>query len=215
MTALEIKIDSNSNLYINNHWISITKDNNLEAIFIENNETKSDDDLVKQNKVKILEKLDKKINRKLQAKLIDDEISKFIENDEEVFNDNEEDLQMIENYIYNPETKYINYHQKDEDDSVDDEEPYFDINGIAEFSLNQLDLSCYEFYYFGSDSNDLRYYTRIVNDNPIYRISYYESSNQIKLNIIGDYIKTFQIKTNKENLTLEFLKITINQTQDI
>ena len=128
---------------------------------------------------------------------------------------------MLENYIYNPETKYINYHQEDhtvndsDDDLVDDKEPYFDINGIAEFSSNQLDLSCYEFYYFGSDSNDLKYYTRIVNDNPIYRISYYESSNQIKLNIIGESIKTFQIKTNKENNTLEFLKIPINQTQNI
>jgi len=210
MTALEIKIDSNSNLYINNHWISINKNNEFEAIFIENNETKSDDNSVKENKVKIVEKLDKKINRKLQAKMIDDEISKFIDNDEEVFNDDEDSIQIISNYIYNPETKFINYHQEydNEDDSVDDEEPYFDINGIAEFSSNQLDLSCYEFYYFGSDSLDLKYYTRIVNDNPIYRISYYESSNEIKLNVIGDYIKTFQIKTNKENLTLEFLKIT-------
>jgi hypothetical protein len=215
MTALEIKIDSNSNLYINNHWISINKDNNLEAVFIEFKT--EDDDSDKQNKVKILEKLDKKINRKLQAKMIDDEISKFIENDEEVFDDCDDSVQMISNYIHNPETKFINYHQEDdnEDDSVDDEEPYFDINGIADFSSNQLDLSLYEFYYFGSDSNDLRYYTRIVNDNPIYRISYYESSNEIKLNIIGESIKTFKIKTNKENNTLEFLKITINQTQDI
>ena len=39
--------------------------------------------------------------------------------------------------------------------------------------------------------------------------------NQIKLNIIGDSIKTFQIKTNKENSTFEFLKIGINQTQNI
>ena len=139
MTALEIKIDSNSNLYINNHWISINKSNELEAIFIENNETKSDDDSVKENKVKIVEKLDKKINRKLQAKLIDDEITKFIENDEEVFNDDDDSIQIISNYIYNPETKFINYHQEydNEDDSVDDEEPYFDINGIAEFSSNQ------------------------------------------------------------------------------
>ena len=210
----EIKIDSNSNLYINNHWISINKDNDLEANFIE---FKSENnDLDKKNNVKIVEKLDKKINRKLQAKLIDDEISKFIENDEEVFDDCDDSIQMISNYIYNPETKFINYHEEnDNDDSLDNQEPYFDINGIAEFSENQLDLSLYEFYYFGSDSKDLKYYTRIINDNPIYRISYYESLNQLRLNIIGESIKTFEIKINKENNTLEFLKIAINQTQDI
>jgi hypothetical protein len=213
MTTLEIKIDRNSNLYINNHWISIDKDNNLEAVFIEFKT--EDDDSDKQNKVKILEKLDKKINRKLQAKLIDDEISKYKENDEEVFDDNEDDLQMIENYIYNPETKYINYYQEYEDDSVDDEEPYFDIDGIPDFTSNMLELSNYEFYYFGSDSNDLKYYTRIINDNPIYRISYYESSNELKLNIIGDVIKTFQIEVNKETNKLLFIKTKTNLTQDI
>ena len=206
---LEIKIDSNSNLYINNYWITINKNNDLEGILIE---TKSDD---KQNNVKIVEKLDKKINRKLQAKMIDDEISKFIDNDEEVFNDDDDSIQMISNYMYNPETKFINYHEEYDDDSVDDSEPFYDINGIAEFSSNLLELSLYEFYYFGSDSLDLKYYTRIINDNPIYRISYYESLNQLRLNIIGESIKTFEIKINKENLTLEFLKINVNQTQNI
>jgi len=207
---LEIKIDSNSNLYINNYWVTINKDNDLEGVLIE---TKPFD---KENKVKIVEKLDKKINRKLQAKLIDDEITKFIDNDEEVFDDDDDSKQMISNYILNPETKFINYHDDDDsDDSFDDSEPYFDINGIAEFSTNQLDLSMYEFYYFGSDSSDIKYYTRIINDNPIYRISYYESTNQLKLNIIGESIKTFEIKENKENLTLEFLKINVNQTQNI
>jgi hypothetical protein len=218
MTALEIKIDSNSNLYINNYWITINKNNDLESILIE---TKFDDDLVKENKVRIVEKLDKnkKINRKLQAKLIDDEITKFIDNDEEVYDEDDESIQMISNYIYNPETKFINYHKEDTDEYNDEyndeyiDEPYFEINGIASLSSNQLGMSLYEFYYFESDS--LKYYTRIINDNPIYRISYYESTNQIKLNIIGESIKTFQIKTNKENSTFEFLKICINQTQNI
>lgn len=199
----EIKIDSNSNLYINNYWITINRNNDLEAVLIE---TKSVDKEDKENKVKIVDKLNKKINRKLQAKLIDDEISKFIENDEEIY-DEDDDIQMITNYISNPETKFINYHEEYDDDSVDDLEPYYDINGIAEFSPNLLDLSMYEFYYFGSDSNDLKYYTRIINDNPIYRISYYESKNQLRLNIIGETIKTFEIKMNKENLLLEFIRI--------
>lgn len=209
---LEIKIDSNSNLYINNYWITINKNNDLEAVLIE---TKLDDYSVKENKVKIVEKLDKKINRKLQAKLIDDEITKFIDNDEEIFDDGDDSIQMISSYILNPETKFINYHEEYDEDSDDDSEPYYDINGIADFSSNLLDLSLYEFYYFGSDSLDLKYYTRINNDNPIYRISYYESLNQLRLNIIGESIKTFEIKINKENLTLEFLKINVNQTQNI
>lgn len=209
---LEIKIDSNSNLYINNYWITINKNNDLEAVLIE---TKLDDYSVKENKVKIVEKLDKKINRKLQAKLIDDEITKFIDNDEEIFDDGDDSIQMISSYILNPETKFINYHEEYDEDSDDDSEPYYDINGIADFSSNLLDLSLYEFYYFGSDSLDLKYYTRINNDNPIYRLSYYESLNQLRLNIIGESIKTFEIKINKENLTLEFLNINVNQTQNI
>ena len=35
MTEFEVKIDLNSNLYINNYWITINKDNNLEAISID------------------------------------------------------------------------------------------------------------------------------------------------------------------------------------
>jgi len=208
---IDINIDLNSNLYINNHWISINKNNDLEAIFIK--------PMIGDNKnnIKIVEQLDKKINRKLQAKLIDDEISKFIDidNDGEIFDD-DDSVQMITNYIYNPETKFINYHNDDYDENNEDSfnnlEPYFDINGIPKFSLNTLELSLYEFYYFGSDLNDLKYYTHIINDNPIYRISYYESLNQIKLNIIGESIKTFEIKTNKENNTLEFIKINVNHT---
>lgn len=204
-TPLEIKIDRNSNLYINNHWISINKNNELDGILIKNkSENKS---------LTIIEKLDTKINRKLQAKLIDEEISKFIENDEEVFDD-DDDINMISNYIYNPETKFINYHE--EYDSNDDNiEPYYDINGIAEISDNILDLSNYEFYYFGLDSNDLKYYTLIINDNPIYRISYYENLNELTLNIIGDIIKRFKIIEDIENNTLSFKKINVNMTKNI
>jgi len=207
-TPLEIKIDRNSNLYINNHWISINKNNELDGILIKNkSENKS---------LTIIEKLDTKINRKLQAKLIDEEISKFIENDEEVFDD-DDDINMISNYIYNPETKFINYHEEyDSNNSNDDNiEPYYDINGIAEISDNILDLSNYEFYYFGLDSNDLKYYTLIINDNPIYRISYYENLNELTLNIIGDIIKRFKIIEDIENNTLSFKKINVNMTKNI
>ena len=218
MTTLEIKIDSNSNLYINNHWISINKNNDLEAIFIGAKIEDKIEDKNKDKKVKIIEQLDKKINRKLQAKLIDDEISKFIENDEDVYDDDDDTIQLISNYIYNPETKYINYHENnnnDEEYNEEYEEVYYDINGLADLSEHKLDLSIYEFYYFGSDANDLKYYTRIINDNPIYRISYYESLNELRLNFIGDKIKVFKIEENKETLTLTFLNIKTNITQDI
>jgi hypothetical protein len=202
MTEFEVKIDLNSNLYINNYWITINKDNNLEAISI-------DSKFNMKNKVKIVEKLDEKINRKLQAKLIDDEISKYVDDDDDVFNDDEDDVQMIENYMLNPETKYINYHD-DENSENDDLESYYDIHGVTEYSENLLELSLYEFYYFGSDSNDLKYYTRIVNDNPIYRISFYEKNRILRLNIIGDIIKTFKIVLDKEKNTLQFIKIKMN-----
>ena len=207
MTIPEIKIDRNSNLYINNHWISINKNNELEGILIENKVEKTNE-----NKLTIIDKLDTKVNRRLQAKLIDDEISKFVENDEEVFDD-DEDIDMISNYIYNPETKFINYHESydsDTDTDNDNYEPSYDINGIVEISDNILDLSNYEFYYFGLDSNDLKYYTRIINDNPIYRISYYENLNELSLNIIGDSIKRFKIIEDIENNTLRFEKINVN-----
>jgi len=206
---MDIAIDQNSNLYINNFWITINKNNDLDSVYIEKNKDESD----KEKKVTISEKLDKKVNRKLQAKLIDDEIIKYIENDEELYDDDEDDLQMIENYIHNPETKYINY-DNDEINS-DEEEPYYDINGLANYSENSLDLSNYEFYYFGSDSNDLKYYTTIINDNPFYRISYYESTNEIKLNIIGESIKTYKILFDKEINQLTFVKHNINLTQNI
>jgi hypothetical protein len=211
MSIPEIKIDRNSNLYINNHWISIDKNNELEALLIENKVENTNE-----NKLTIIEKLDTKVNRKLQAKLIDDEISKFMENDEECFDD-DEDIDMISNYIYNPETKFINYHEgyNSDDDNYDNIVQYYDINGIVEISDNILDLSNYEFYYFGLDSNDLKYYTRIVNDNPIYRISYYENSNELSLNIIGDSIKRFKIIENKENNILRFEKINKNMAQNI
>jgi hypothetical protein len=225
---MNINIDRNSNLYFDNFWITINKHNELEGVYIDKKSEVND----KKN-ITIIEKLDtkkinrklqakkinrklqaKKINRKLQAKMIDDEISKYIENDEEVFNDEEDDILMLENYIYNPETKYIDYHVEYDDSEVDDE-PYFEINGIVNYSDNQLDLSNYEFYYFGSDSNDLKFYTSIQNDNPFYRISYYEIANEFKLNIIGDCIKTFKFDYDKETNRLTFIKSNINLTQNI
>jgi hypothetical protein len=210
MESLQFKIDHNSNLYINNFWISINKNNDLEGVYIEQNDDNDNDKNDNNNKkVKIVEEIDKKINRKLQAKLIDDEIFKYKENDDE------DDIQMISNYIYNPETKYINYHQDydQDDDDTDDEEPYYDITGIADFTDNLLDLSIYEFYYFGLES--IKFYTSIINDNPIYRISYFEYSNEIKLNIIGDVIKTYKITFDKENNKLIFVNTKVELTNDI
>lgn len=212
MNHLQIQIDKNSNLYINSYWIAINKNSDLESVFIEKTVEKIG---VEKTGVTIIEEIDnlnKKINRKLQAKLIDTEISKFIENDEEIYDD-DDSTQLIENYIYNPETKYINYHQEYVDSDSDNLEPYYDINGMANFSDVSLDLSNYEFYYFGLDSNDLKYYTRIVNDNPFYRISFYESSGEIKLNVIGDMIKTYKIV--EENNTLRFCKTCVNLTQHV
>jgi len=207
---MNINIDRNSNLYIDNFWITINKHNELEGVYIDKKSEVND----KKN-ITIMEKLDtKKINRKLQAKMIDNEITKYIENDEEVFNDEEDDILMLDNYIYNPETKYIDYHV-DYDHSEVDDEPYFDINGIANYSDNQLELSNYEFYYFGLDSNDLKFYTSIINDNPFYRISYYEIANEFKLNIIGECIKTFKFEYDKETNRLTFIKSNINLTQNI
>ena len=150
--------------------------------------------------------INQKIDRKLQAKLIEDEIDKYIREDDD--NDDEEETDMIQNYITNPETKYIDYHNDSNNESNDetDDDIYYDINGLADISSIQLDLSNYEFYYFGTDSNDLKYYTRIINDTPFYRISYYEKSNEIKLNIIGDCIKTWKINKNEDN-SIHFLKL--------
>ena len=47
----EIKIDSNSNLYINNYWITINRNNDLEGILIETKTIENNVD--KENKVKV------------------------------------------------------------------------------------------------------------------------------------------------------------------
>jgi len=195
-----IKIDLNSNLFINDQWITINKENKLEAIKLNVNNFHKD-------KIHINNKLDS--NYALQAKIIDEKI-KLLDDDEEIDADDEDDVQLLQNYIYSPETKYTNINNQilyDEDNELNsqDIEPYYDITGNPELSEFELDLSLYEFYYFKTDENDLQYYTSIVNDNPIYRISYYEKDNIIKLNLIGYLIRTFKIQIDDDKINFQLI----------
>jgi len=207
----QFSVDNNGNLYFNNYWLYINKDDNID-FFKVNNE--------------IISKVSTDIKDKeelLQIKMIETEIedlkNKFNDIDN-AYDFTEEDVLHFKKYIYNPELKFVKEkHQSKEeqikhqlnhddinmDDDIDDidetnvNEPYIAINGDFNLNNNNFDdVANYEVYVVMNDN--LISYTELINDNPLYRISIIVKSNklQLQLNIIGTKTITYEIEEIKE-----------------
>jgi len=207
----QFSVDNNGNLYFNNYWLYINKDDNID-FFKVNNE--------------IISKVSTDIKDKeelLQIKMIETEIedlkNKFNDIDN-AYDFTEEDVLHFKKYIFNPELKFVKEkHQSKEeqikhqlnhddinmDDDIDDidetnvNEPYIAINGDFNLNNNNFDdVANYEVYVVMNDN--LISYTELINDNPLYRISIIVKLNklQLQLNIIGTKTITYEIEEIKE-----------------
>ncbi len=206
-------VDKAGNLFFDNYWVYIDGDYNL--------------DFYQVNLNKILTKLSEEITKKeeaLQVKVIEKEIEEFknkINDDENDYEYEENEVLHLQNYLYNPEYKYIKQYHKESlneddndvnnennNDSDENEEPYININGDFNLVRTDFDLSNYEVFMIDSNKNLLSY-TEIVNDDPIYRINIYENK-KIELNIIGTKNIIFNFEENKEDINKPF-KLTVLQ----
>ena len=189
-------IDKGGNLYFDDFWIYIDRDYNLNFYKVNLNK----------NIIKISEEINKKEDP-LQVKVIEKELDEIKSkmNDNEDYEYEEHEVIHLQNYLYNPELKYVKttYKEKinnneDEDSNKnndndteyqsDNDEPCISINGDFNLIQTDFDISNYEVFLLDSNKN-LMSYTEINNDDPLYRISIYEN-NRMDLNIIGT--KTIQ-----------------------
>ncbi len=209
-------VDNNGNLYYDNYWLYINKDDHIDFFKVKN-----------QNNNQNISKISTDIKDKeeaLQIKMIESEIddlkNKFNDVDN-AYDFNEEDVLHLKKYVYNPELKFVKEkHQSKEeqikyqlnhDDIVEDDdeddvyqnhqfEPYISIHGDFNLNNNNFDdISNYEVYLI--DNNNLVSYTEIVYDNPLYRISILVKNNkfQLQLNIIGTKTITYDIEKIENN----------------
>jgi hypothetical protein len=199
-------VDNNGNLYIDNFWLYINKDNNIDFFKVNNN-------IISKVSIEIKEK-----EEPLQIKMIESEIEdlkKKFNDEDNAYDFTEEDVLHFKKYIYNPELKFVKEkHQSkeeqikyqlnhddiidnDDDDDVDlnGNEPYIQIHGDFNLNNNNFDdIANYEVYAVMNDN--LVSYTELVYDNPLYRISIIVKSNkiQLQLNIIGTKTITYDIE---------------------
>jgi hypothetical protein len=212
-----IKYDINGNIYINDNWIYIDKNNDIKGELMKCNiidiidEFNIDDVNIKQIKKD-------KVNNMLRTHTID-ELVKNYEEDVENRNDEDEDyVNSITNYKLCPEDKLLLLEEKninDPDDMYDENiydvytDVYYDIyksDDDIEMCDNGFGLSNYECIVIKGDlsSNNVIFKTDIINDSPSYRIMIYD--NHVKLNIIGSMIKTYEIIINSDK-QIEFKNI--------
>ena len=214
-------VDNNGNLYFDNYWLYINKDNNIDFFKVNNN---------------IISKVSTEIKDKeeiLQIKMIESEIedlkNKFNDIDN-AYEFTEEDVLHFNKYICNPELKFVKEkhqvskeeqikHQLNHDDIIEEDEddtninePYIVISGDFNLNNNNFDdISNYEVYVI--ENNNLVAYTEIVNDNPLYRISIVVNSNiQLQLNIIGTKTITYDIEKIEDNVDMP-IKLKVNCIQ--
>jgi hypothetical protein len=206
-------VDNNGNLYFDNYWLHINKDNHIDFFKVNNN---------------IISKVSTEIKEKeepLQIKMIESEIEdlkKKFNDEDNAYEFTEEDVLHFKKYIYNPELKFvkekhqskeeqIKYQLNHDDINEDDEdetninEPYIMISGDFNLNNNNFDdISNYEVYVIENDN--LIAYTELVNDNPLYRISILVNSKiQIQLNIIGTKTITYDIEKIEDNENIPML----------
>jgi hypothetical protein len=217
-------LDSKGNLYIDDYWIHINRDDHLDFYKV---------NMVTNNN---FQKVSEEIKLKedpLQIKVIETEIEEI----KKKYNDDDNDQEFGESevfqlakYIYNPELKYVkeNNHdnnvkdeenegnEENEKDNYEDDdsyEPYIQISGDFNLNNNDFAISNYEVYMVDSNNNLLSY-TEIQNDNPLYRITV-SSDNKMQLNIIGTKIITYKIlESNDINKPIK-LEVTHISYQDI
>ncbi len=214
-------VDNNGNLYFDNYWLYINKDNHIDLFKVNNN---------------IISKVSTEIKEKeelLQIKMIESEIEdlkKKFNDEDNAYEFTEEDVLHFKKYIYNPELKFVKEkHQskeeqikyqlnhddinEDDEDDTNTNEPYIVISGDFNLNNNNFDdISNYEIYVI--DSDNLVAYTELVNDNPLYRINILVNSKiQLQLNIIGTKTITYDIEKiddNEENIPM---KLKLNSIQ--
>ena len=174
-----ISIDSAGNLYIDNYWVYINKDDELDFMKIDNLSFEKPDKVVS---IK---------NQNLKARMIDDEIENVLKSGDGNNFIDEDDENNVNFYVNNPETKYVNYIEYDNNDEISNDS-YYMLNGSYKLAKNNynFDNANYEVYF--KDINTVTFYTQIINDNAFYRITV-STDNYIKLNIIGSKIKTFKL----------------------
>ncbi len=219
----KFSVDNNGNLYFDDYWMYINKDDNIDFFKVNN---------------KIISKVSTDIKDKeelLQIKMIESEIEdlkKKFNDEDNAYDFNEEDVLHFKKYIYNPELKFVKEkHQSkeeqikyqlnhddivenDDDDDVNDNEPYIQIHGDFNLNNNNFDdIANYEVYAIMNDN--LVSYTELVYDNPLYRISIIVKNNklQLQLNIIGTKTITYDIEKiddNEENIPM---KLKVNSVQ--
>jgi hypothetical protein len=181
-------IDKEGNLYFDDKWIYINRYDNIDFYQIKLN--------------KNIKKISNDIKTKedpLQIKVIEEELKdikeRFVDSDNlDDFGENE--VMHFQNYLYNPEFKYIRPTFNTSDEEID-VAPYILINGNFNKIETEFDISNYEVFIVDS-YNNLLCYTEIVNDNPLYRITIY-SNNRIELNIIGTKSILYEIIFDSNN----------------
>jgi hypothetical protein len=210
-------VDNNGNLYFDNFWLYINKEDNIDFFKVNN-----------KNNNQIISKVSTEIKEKeeiLQIKMIESEIEELKDKFNDVDNAydfTEHDVLHFKKYIYNPELKFVKEkHQSKEeqikyqlnhDDIVEDNEddeiyenndyqPYISIHGDFNLNNNNFDdISNYEVYLISN--NNLVSYTELVYDNPLYRISILNNNNkiQLQLNIIGTKTITYDIENIEKEI---------------
>jgi hypothetical protein len=209
-------IDKGGNINFDDFWIYIDRDYNLDFYKVNLNK----------NTIKISEEINKKEDP-LQVKVIEKELDEIKSkmNDNEDYEYEEHEVIHLQNYLYNPELKYvkttykekINNNQEDDDEDKDEDsnkninseyqsdndEPCISINGDFNLIQTDFDISNYEVFLLDSNKN-LMSYTEINNDDPLYRISIYEN-NRMDLNIIGTKTIQYEIyNLDNQNINKPF-----------
>lgn len=188
-----ISIDVNGNLYINNYWVFINKDDEIDFLKIKDltfNISKVDENNTK-----------KLTNQLLKAKMIEDELDNIINSGDGNNYIDEEDQNNVQFYIHNPEAKYVNYYDINNDEFRDS---YYILSGEYKLANNNFDNANYEVFFIDSKLKTPIFYTQIVNDSPFYRITVF-TDNTIKLNLIGTKIKTFIISIENDNINAKII----------
>lgn len=182
-------IDQSGNLYFDGMWVFINSSDHID--FYQMN--------LNRNVMKISNDIKMKEDP-LQIRVIDEELKEIRErlvdsDNEDEFGENE--VLQLQNYLYNPEMKYIRPIIRNEDEEEYDETPYIMINGDFNQFETEFDLANYEVFILDSN-NSLLSYTEIVNDNPLYRITIH-SNNRIELNIIGTKSILYEMNVDASN----------------
>jgi hypothetical protein len=209
----QFSVDNNGNLYFNNYWLYINKNDHIDFLKVNN---------------EIISKVSTDIKDReeiLQIKMIESEIEdlkKKFNDEDNAYDFNEEDALHLKKYIYNPELKFVKEkHQSKEEqikyqlnhddidmenlndmnDDLNDCEPYIQIHGDFNLNNNNFDdIANYEVY--AINNNNLVSYTELVFDNPLYRISIIVNNDKIRLqlNIIGTKTITYDIDIDIEKV---------------